>query len=168
MNQPARTRHGRQTALSLGACFLLALAALAYPLYVIRPFRPQGPQELAAALAVLRYRFPLELLLALVALFVAVRYWRREPRPLRRAAAVAGVLLTVACAALSRVNVYERMFHPNERPSFAAATQARLDAGEMVLAINVNGAARAYPVRSLSYHHIVNDTLNGVPIVATY
>jgi hypothetical protein len=28
--------------------------------------------------------------------------------------------------------------------------------------------ARAYPVRSLSYHHIVNDVIGGVPIAATY
>ncbi len=28
--------------------------------------------------------------------------------------------------------------------------------------------ARAYPIRSISYHHVVNDRLGGVPIAATY
>ena len=31
-----------------------------------------------------------------------------------------------------------------------------------------NKSARAYPIRSLSYHHVLNDMLDGVPIVATY
>jgi Protein of unknown function (DUF3179) len=32
----------------------------------------------------------------------------------------------------------------------------------------VNGASRAYPIRQMGYHHVVNDTLGGVPIIATY
>jgi hypothetical protein len=28
--------------------------------------------------------------------------------------------------------------------------------------------ARAYPVRALAYHHVVNDIVAGEPIVATY
>jgi hypothetical protein len=34
--------------------------------------------------------------------------------------------------------------------------------------VRVAGIARAYPIRSISYHHVVNDTVGGVPIVATY
>ena len=42
------------------------------------------------------------------------------------------------------------------------------NAGWPEAAIAVNGTARAYPVRALAYHHIVNDTLGGVPLVGTY
>ena len=61
------------------------------------------------------------------------------------------------------------MFHPAGRaqPSSPPA-ESRLDKDEKVIAIQVNGAARAYPIRSMSYHHIVNDVVGGVPIVATY
>ena len=38
----------------------------------------------------------------------------------------------------------------------------------MVIAVKISTYARAYPIRSLSYHHLVNDSLDGVPIVATY
>ena len=41
-------------------------------------------------------------------------------------------------------------------------------ASRQFTAIEVNGTARAYPIRGMSYHHIVNDTVAGVPIVATY
>jgi hypothetical protein len=60
------------------------------------------------------------------------------------------------------------MFHPAERPSFSTADQAKFDGDEKVIAVNIGGAARAYPIRIISYHHIINDVLDGVPIVATY
>ena len=69
---------------------------------------------------------------------------------------------------LSHVNVYERMFHPMGSPSFETAQATRLDGKEMVIAVDIGGAARAYPIRILSYHHIANDTVGGVPIAATY
>jgi hypothetical protein len=38
----------------------------------------------------------------------------------------------------------------------------------MVIAVNVQGEARAYPIREMAYHHIVNDVVAGQPIVSTY
>ena len=43
---------------------LVSFAALAYPIYVIRPFRHQGPRELAAALEVIQIRPSIELVCA--------------------------------------------------------------------------------------------------------
>ena len=37
-----------------------------------------------------------------------------------------------------------------------------------VIGVVVNGQARAYPVRFMIWHEIVNDTLGGVPIAVTY
>jgi hypothetical protein len=39
---------------------------------------------------------------------------------------------------------------------------------EPVLAIEVNGDARAYPVQILIWHEIVNDTVGGEPVAVTY
>lgn len=74
----------------------------------------------------------------------------------------------LALTALARVNVFELMFHPVDRPEFIPGNTMKLDGDEKVLAVRLSGAARAYPVRSISYHHVVNDRLGGVPIVATY
>jgi hypothetical protein len=40
--------------------------------------------------------------------------------------------------------------------------------GDMVLATTLRGEAVAYPVRQLAYHHLVEDAVGTVPIVATY
>lgn len=161
-------RAGRLFLLCCGVSLALALGLLLYPLYVIRPFRAQGPRELLVALAVIRFRAVGLAACVAGAMAAAVWYWRREHRKARRLFCALGVAMVALCALLSRVNVYELMFHPSERPTFSPAAQAKLDSGEMVIAAKLSGDARAYPIRSMSYHHIVNDTLGGVPIVATY
>ncbi len=37
-----------------------------------------------------------------------------------------------------------------------------------VLGFRINGEARAYSIRALSYHHVVNDTIGDTPMVVTY
>jgi hypothetical protein len=147
--------------LALVACFAVSLFFLIYPVYVIRPFRHQGAGELAVALDVLRYRPAVMGLCVVVAIGALVGRWRR----IGMVAGAAGVCLF---AGLSRINIYEKMFHPMGRPEFQAVGETKLDGGEMVTAVEIGHVARAYPIRITSYHHIVNDVVNGVPIVATY
>ena len=44
----------------------------------------------------------------------------------------------------------------------------RLDPGEPVISISINGEARAWPLQVLIWHEIANDMLGGVPVAATY
>ena len=39
---------------------------------------------------------------------------------------------------------------------------------DIVLGVQVNGESRAYPVRFMQWHEIINDTLGGVPIAVTF
>jgi hypothetical protein len=149
-------------------CLLAVLAALIYPVYVIRPFRHQGPRELMAALMVLRFRLPLAIACTLISIAAMVLHWRADRRRLRRAGTLLGALAVTGVTLLCRINIYELMFHPFERPSFSEAGQVKLDGGEKVIAVKEGTAARAYPIRVISYHHVINDDLAGVPIVATY
>lgn len=150
------------------ATILVSLFCLAYPFYVIRPFRYQGPRELMMALAVMRVRPLIEIVCIVLAIVGLVWYWRREPQRLRRIAAIAGTFLVCAFAVFSHVNIDELMFHPDLHPTFAAIRQVKLDPTDNVLAVKFGGNARAYPIRLIAYHHIINDLVGGVPIVATY
>jgi hypothetical protein len=60
------------------------------------------------------------------------------------------------------------MFHPVAEPKFEASHEARIDKDDMVIAVRLSGISRAYPIREVAYHHIVNDTVANEPIVATY
>ena len=93
--------------------------------------------------------------------------WKGQRRAVKIPLGV-GMLLVAACATMSRLNYFEWMFHPVPKPGFISADNAKLDAGEMVLALNFNNDARAYPVSQMAYHHIVNDFVSGVPVAVTY
>ncbi len=152
----------------LTICLVLSFFLLAYPIYVIRPFRYQGSHELAVALVVMRWRPLLESICVVAAVGIGIMSWRNLHGVMRKTALILCTLLVVTCGYLSRINIYELMFHPIDRATFSNASGAKLDKKEEILAVNVRGAARAYPVRILSYHHIINDDLGGEPIVATY
>ncbi len=158
----------RQTILLLLACLTVSLICVVYPIYVIRPVRAQGARELAMALLVMRWRTVATVLSGIAALAALALYWRAQPRRWPRALAAAGAVFVCLLGVLARVNIYELMFHPDDRPSFAPALQAKLDKDEKVIAVKIGDAARAYPIRNISYHHVINDVLGQVGVVATY
>ncbi len=58
---------------------------------------------------------------------------------------------------------------PIDAPRFDAVPDAGwLSDDEAVLALDVDGEHRAYPVAIMTWHEIVNDTVGGVPVAVTY
>ncbi|WPZ34369.1 DUF3179 domain-containing protein [Thalassobaculum sp. OXR-137] len=59
---------------------------------------------------------------------------------------------------------------PIDRPVFADVTTgfAGVAPTEPVVSVAIAGDARAYPLRILIWHEIVNDTVGGVPVAVTY
>jgi len=56
-----------------------------------------------------------------------------------------------------------------DNPVFVNAVDAKfLRPADRVLGVEINGVARAYPVRVLNYHEIVNDSIDSQAIVVTY
>ncbi len=146
---------------------LVAIAWFFIPAFIIRPFSHQSPSGLALAMS-LRQSAPLiTLVAALVSLALAVILWGAASKS--RKIILASVMLVVAIAAvMSRLNYFEWMFHPVDSPRFEAASASKLDKGEMILAIRYGSDARAYPIREMAYHHVLNDVVAGVPVAVTY
>jgi hypothetical protein len=58
---------------------------------------------------------------------------------------------------------------PIDDPQFLPARDVDFLAdNEPVLAVDIDGEARAYPVQVLIWHEIVNDTVAGIPVAVTY
>jgi hypothetical protein len=59
---------------------------------------------------------------------------------------------------------------PVDDPRFESIGDARewLEPTAPVIALDVGGVARAYPMAILIWHEIVNDTLGGIPVVVTF
>lgn len=151
------------------ALVVLAVAVVLVPVLLIRPFAPQTPGTLALAFTLRRWSPLLTVLAAAGAMVLAWRIWRAAPRLLPRLAAGLLVLPVIGSAWLARQNHFEWMFAPLPGAGFVRDVNADFVAPEdMVLVVELAGDAVAYPVRQLAYHHLVEDTVGTVPIVATY
>jgi hypothetical protein len=151
--------------LFLASLGVLALAA--YPMYVIRPFREQTPAALDRALWVLLHNKPILLILALAISTLGIIAWRRAGW-ISRLILAPSIAFVVLGAASAWINPYEHMFHPFGEPHYIGAQQASLDPADMLIVVTLGGESRAYPIREMGYHHIVNDRLHGLPMVVTY
>jgi hypothetical protein len=151
---------------------LIVAAALAFvvvPFFLSQPFRPQTERALAVSYEVRRFAPWATVALALAALLLVARMWRASRRWWAKALMVLLLLPAGATAWLSRVNVFEVMFKPLAAPAYARAGEVDYVSDEdMLLAVERGGERVAYPVRLMAYHHLVSDTVGGVPLVATY
>lgn len=55
-----------------------------------------------------------------------------------------------------------------DNPKFIKGSKVKLEGTDRVLGVFFNGIAKAYPVRILNYHEIVNDHFGSEPVVVTY
>lgn len=153
--------------IALVAFTLAGVGVFFFPAFIIRPFRYQNPRALLWAMAV-RDRAPLvSLPCAIICLVLITLLWRASNR-WRKALLVLAAVLVLLSAVISRLNYFEWMFHPVDSAKFDNQSSSKLAADEMILAVRYAADARAYPIREMAYHHILNDVVGGVPIAVTY
>ena len=154
---------------------LAALVALgmfvwvAIPVVLIQPFKAQTPFGVALAYE-LRRKAPVVTVAGLVLVMpLLVRLSRHVTRWWQWAPVVLLAGLGGFPAWFARQNHFEWMFNPLPDPTYASATRVDfVDGRDMVVAVEIGGDAVAWPVRQMGYHHIVQDTVGGVPVVSTY
>jgi hypothetical protein len=164
--QAVKAQTGRSLALA-SLCAVVSAACVAIPMFVIRPFRPQGAGELEVALAV-RHAGPWVAGACVVAILLLMIRSRKSMGTAARVGLACLLLVATAGAVLTHVNIFEKKFHPYDSPSFESTAVAAVDPDDRVLAVTEGQESRAYPIRTMGYHHIVNDTVGGVPIAVTY
>jgi hypothetical protein len=143
------------------------LALFFFPALIIRPFKYQSESGLMSAIYVKQVAPLLSLIAAVGVLFLVVTGWRQF-RWRARLGMVLAVTLSTGAAVMVRANYFEWMFKPIQAAGFTTASDAQLADSEMVIAVRVGSDARAYPIREMAYHHVLNDTAGGEPIVVTY
>lgn len=137
------------------------------PAFIIRPFSHQTSAGLTLAMA-LRQRAAWGTLAAgAICLVLALILWGIA-RPWGKVALASVAVLVLFSAVMARLNYFEWMFQPIDSPQFETASASKLGDGEMILALRFASDARAYPIREMAYHHILNDVVGGVPVAVTY
>jgi hypothetical protein len=165
----------RLCTISLVVLTLVSLAWVITPMVLIYPFRAQTPLSLAVGYALLSHVATLTLAFLAVGVVAASLAWRRLASWKGRLLACLAVAVLGGCAFLGRTNTFEAMFHPVPHPEFVVVTGVTGATGatdvaeeDLVLGVQIGDQAKAYPVRAMAYHHLVNDLIADEPIVATY
>jgi hypothetical protein len=169
---PAKAaRRPAHTALAWLALLLLAvvmLAMIVIPVYLIMPFKSQTPRAIEIAFNLKRWSPLVTLFGVIVTAALTVYLWRRA-RWFKRTALVLLIALAALLTWFARQNHFEWMFNPLPNATFAKVSDTTfVNDDDQVMAVRVNDEAAAYPIREMAYHHVVEDTVGGVPIVATY
>jgi hypothetical protein len=148
---------------------LVGLAIVLAPVWIIQPFKPQSARGVEVSYAMRRWS-PWVTLIALASgLFLVARLWRGSRRWWKKAVLVVMFLPLAAATWFARQNHFEWMFNPLANAAYAKTSGAGfVDDADIVIAVESNGEAVAYPVRLMAYHHLVQDVVGGTPIVATY
>jgi hypothetical protein len=147
---------------------LASLGIVLVPAFLIQPFAPQTPADLTLAYRLRAWSPWATPVLLAAGLLLIAGLWTGRGRPARLALGLAGLLLG-ASAFLARQNHFGWMFRPLPQPRFVEAAQAtHLEAADLVLGVAAGGQAKAYPVRMMAYHHVLNDLVGGEPVVVTY
>jgi hypothetical protein len=155
--------------LALLLLVFVALALVVVPVFLIQPFRPQTSRALAVGYELRAWAPWATVAAALLGLVLVARMWRDSRRWWAKTLLVLLLMPFAASVWFARQNVYEWMFHPLAGAAYAGADEADYVGDEdMVLAVERGDERVAYPVRLMAYHHIVADTVGGVPLAATY
>ena len=62
----------------------------------------------------------------------------------------------------------EKMFVEPKQKIFANAAENKVPLDYLVVGIEHKGSARAYPINYIGYHHKVQDSVGGMPVLVTY
>jgi hypothetical protein len=155
--------------LLLPGLFVISMALVAIPVFLIQPFRPQTQRALEISYT-LRHWSPLVTAIMFIGTATLVAWqWTYARRWWRKTLLVLILLLTFVPAWFARQNHFEWMFNPLRHSAYVKAGDASfVRDSDMVLAVKINKEAAAYPVRLMAYHHVVQDVVGGTPICATY
>jgi hypothetical protein len=148
---------------------LVALTIVLTPVWLIQPFAPQSERGLKISYTMRSWSPVLTLIILVVAVALVVWLWRGSRHWWKKAFLVVVLIPLLAATWFARQNHFEWMFNPIGNAAYAKTSEAAFVADtDMVMAVENNGEAVAYPVRLMAYHHLVQDNVGGTPIVATY
>ncbi len=62
----------------------------------------------------------------------------------------------------------DKMFYQPKNKVVATVADNKVDSTKLVIGVSINGQASAYPIEIIGYHHQVQDTVGGGPVMVTY
>ena len=124
----------------------------------------QEMESIGVAYFLYSKRWIIRSILALIALIGIKGAWKNKKwRVIFLMLAYAGVLYLTHYKMAA-----DTMFYQPRYLQFLNAAENVVDPDRLVIGVTHNGEAKAYPIQFLGYHHQVQDTIGGKPVMVTY
>jgi hypothetical protein len=150
-----------------GGLFLLALFELANVWFIMPLPYSQRVRSIDIAYALHSYRWLFRAVFGAMILVGLRAAWRVATW--RKALVVVGlVLVGLVTYGTNFVMAADQIFIAPTSLDMQPAEKNKVDPARLVVGIDVDGQARAYPVQFIGYHHQVRDTVNGKPIMVSF
>ncbi|MEP7238805.1 MAG: DUF3179 domain-containing (seleno)protein, partial [Ferruginibacter sp.] len=62
----------------------------------------------------------------------------------------------------------DKMFYQPKNKILATVANNKIDSTKLIIGVVINGQAKAYPIEIIGYHHQVQDSIGGEPVMVTY
>ncbi|HAO47410.1 MAG TPA: hypothetical protein DCQ97_10825 [Chitinophagaceae bacterium] len=62
----------------------------------------------------------------------------------------------------------DKMFYQPQNKLLATVGENKIDSNKLIIGVAINGQAKAYPIELIGYHHQVQDSIAGQPLMITY
>ena len=154
--------------ISLLVLIAIVVTIVLTPVFLIMPFKAQTSRILEVSYVMRRWSPVVTVLASLLILTLTISLWLGG-RWWSRIILVLLLAPVLAATWLARQNHFEWMFNPLPNPAYVKAGELTfLHNGDRVMSVTIGNESVAYPIRLMGYHHVVQDTVGGTPIVATY
>jgi hypothetical protein len=136
--------------------------------YFIMPM--PGSQRMASidvAYLLYKWRWLFRAIFAVMIVVGAPSAWRAPGRQ-RFAVPALLVFAAVVAYAINFQMVADRMFIAPKAVVMLPADRNKVDTARLVVGVEIDGEAHAFPVQFIGYHHQVRDTVAGKPVMVSY
>ena len=145
----------------------IALLEIALVYFIMPMPGSQRMRSLELAYALYSWRWAGRAVLGALVLYGAMGAWRNAGR--RRALMPASLVALVALVYVVNFRMAaDSMFLQPRMLRMVPVTSNRVALDRLVVGIELDGQAKAYPLQFIGYHHQVRDTLAGQPILVSY
>jgi hypothetical protein len=146
---------------------LLVLFEIANVYFIMPMPGSQRMTSIDFAYRLYSWRWLFRAIFAVMIVAGATSAWRAPGRQ-RFVAPVALVLAAVIIYALNFQMSADHMFVAPRSVTMLPANLSKVDTARLVVGIDVDGQARAFPIQFIGYHHQVRDTVAGKPVMVSY
>ena len=148
---------------------LLLLLTEILRVYFIMPFPgSQQSNSIDWAYLIEKYKWLLRLIgIALVVMPAYRLYTQKKLWPKIQLSVIIAVYFVIFFIFNFRFQA-DKMFYQPGYKNFFRVKENKIDSSKLIIGIEINGEARAYPIQIIGYHHQVRDTVGNTPVMITY